>query len=289
MSSADAARPLPYRRVRHGSVLPEARRDLPDECAVALSFNGTTQAVMMATPQDLAEFGVGFALSEGIALARADIESIEVVQLANGFDVQMRLAEPRHQALTSRRRTALGPVGCGLCGIESIADALPALPPLATANWQLPADDIAGAIAALGQGQALRQQVGAVHGAGFWQPGRGLRSIREDVGRHNALDKLIGAVGATGEDLASGAIVITSRVSVDLVQKSVRAGTPMLIAVSTPTALAVDVASAAGLTLIALARQDSFEIYSRPDRVATSAVAHAVSDPQRSDTAGPTP
>ncbi|WP_244598281.1 formate dehydrogenase accessory sulfurtransferase FdhD [Pseudohoeflea suaedae] len=241
-------------------------RKLPEESPVALTFNGVTEAVMMATPCDLADFGIGFALSEGIIRSAREVSSLEVVCLDGGHDVQMSIPTERQQALTARRRKAMGPVGCGLCGIESIEAALRDLPELA-AGLRIDSADIAAAVDALGRNQPLRAETGAMHGAGLFVPGKGLLRAREDVGRHNALDKLIGACARDGIGPASGALVISSRVSVDLIQKAVAAGSEILIAVSTPTELAVSTAERTGLTLVALVRGEDYRIFSRPERI----------------------
>ncbi|PWW03875.1 FdhD protein [Hoeflea marina] len=259
-----------------GGVRASGERTLPEEAPVALSFGGTTQAVMMATPDDLLDFGYGFALTEAIAGSGADIEAIEIVEAGEGYDVQMQLADSRQAALAARRRRMAGPVGCGLCGIESIDEALRQLPERSALEAQFTAGDIRAALGSLGAGQKLRAETGAVHAAGFYRPGEGMVMVREDVGRHNALDKLIGGLARAGQNTAGGAIVITSRVSVDMVQKTVIAGSPVLIAVSTPTALSVRTAEAAGLTLIAIARGEDFEIFTRPDRITSGRTTHGV-------------
>jgi len=245
-------------------------RLLPQESPVALSFNGTTEAVMMATPEDLDDFGVGFALTEGIVESIQDITGLNVVALDDGFDVQMHLAPARESILKQRRRTASGPVGCGLCGIESIEAALRELPQLIGKGFAISPEQISEAVGALSNNQPLRNRVGAIHGAGYWHGRRGLVAVREDVGRHNALDKLVGALAQENVELGEGALVISSRVSVDMVQKAVLAGAPMLIAVSAPTDLAVKTAASAGLTLVALARGDTFEVFCHPKRVSDS-------------------
>lgn len=236
-------------------------RALPEEVPVALVYNGTTQAVMMATPSDLKDFGRGFTRTEGLGA----VESIEVVHHANGIEVQIWLPEDRADELAQRRRAMTGPVGCGLCGIDSLDQAVRDVPRV-SADVSLTADQIAVAMAALRAGQALHDQTRAVHGAGFYEPDQGLSAIREDVGRHNALDKLIGAV----PDCARGAVVLTSRVSVDMVQKIAHSGASVILAVSAPTTLAVQTAEAANITLVALARDDTFEIYTHPNRIQTA-------------------
>lgn len=260
--------------VRAGVSTP-GHRALPEEVPVALSFGGTTQAVMMATPADLHDFGVGFALSEAIIRSPSDIVSLEIIEVDQGFDVQMQLADDIQSAFASRRRKMAGPVGCGLCGIESIEEALRALPDREDVTIEFSAEDVREAVRSLSMHQKLRAETGAVHAAGFYQPGEGIACVREDVGRHNALDKLIGAMAGSGFRAAEGAIIITSRVSVDMVQKAVIAGAGLLIAVSAPTALAVRTAEAAGLTLVGIARGADFEIFTRTSRI-TQGVASDV-------------
>ncbi len=255
-----AHRPI-SRKVYAGGLMTTGPRDLPDEVAVALSFNGTTQAVMMASPSDLTDFARGFAISEGIA-ALDEIESITVVDTDRGIDVQTWLAPAAEARLAARRRVMAGPVGCGLCGIDSIEQALRDVPRV-TADLRLTPAQICDAVAALPQHQRLHDATRAVHAAAFWQPGRGIVAAREDVGRHNALDKLIGATFPVGP----GAVVMTSRVSTDLVQKVAMLGAPVLIAVSAPTAEAVALADRAGITLVALARADRFEVFTHSHRI----------------------
>lgn len=256
-------RSLPRSAFGQGLVL-HGLRDLPEEVAVALSFNGSTQAVMMATPADLEDFAVGFALTEGLA-APSEIEEIHVEPLANGIDIQIRVTPAAEARLSARRRHMAGPVGCGLCGIDSIDAALRA-PSSVQADLRLTPAQVEQAVAALPGHQALHDTTRAAHCAAFWTPAAGILAAREDVGRHNALDKLAGAL-VRADTPREGAVVLTSRVSIDMVQKVAALGAPVLIAVSAPTAAAVDMAEAAGLTLIALARPDRFEVFARPERV----------------------
>ena len=263
------ASPTPRLR-QQGAMRAGGTRVLPEEVAVALTFNGGTQAVMMASPADLEDFGIGFAITERIVAEAGEIEAIEIVDLDEGVDVQMRLSGERGEALAARRRRMAGPVGCGLCGIESIGEALRDLPTLGTVATVMTPTDIRASVAELERRQPLREATRAVHAAGFYVPGRGIVAVREDVGRHNALDKLTGALARAGETVSAGAFVITSRVSVDMVQKAAIAGAPVLIAVSAPTTLAARAAEAAGLTLVALARGEDFEIFSRADRISAA-------------------
>ncbi|CAH1687497.1 Sulfur carrier protein FdhD [Hyphomicrobiales bacterium] len=243
-----------------------ARREVAEETAVALTYGGSTQAVMMASPCDLEDFAVGFSLTEGIVTSAAEIEHIDIVETELGLDIQMRLASPRSAAFVSRRRAMAGPVGCGLCGIESLAEAMRPLPAVAPDGRRVKADVIANALRRLPKAQVLNRATRAVHGAAFATPA-GFFAMREDVGRHNALDKLVGALARSGVDPAAGFIMVTSRLSVEMVQKAAIFGTPVLVAVSAPTALAARSAEAAGMTLVAVAREDGFEVVTRPDRI----------------------
>lgn len=258
-------RPLP-RTLVSGSTFEPGARVLPEEVAVALSYNGSTQAVMMSTPADLTDFAYGFTLTEGIA--RPDeIESVEAVETDLGIDLQIWLKGEAGERLAQRRRTMAGPVGCGLCGIDSLSEAVRRAQPIGPTDFALHASQVRSAIASLPQHQPLHDATRAAHAAAFWTPVRGIVALREDVGRHNALDKLAGGLVRGNVDRGQGALIITSRVSIDMVQKAAAIGSPILIAVSAPTATAVEQANAAGITLIALARADHFEVFSRPDRI----------------------
>ncbi|MBE3636648.1 formate dehydrogenase accessory sulfurtransferase FdhD [Mangrovicoccus algicola] len=253
---------------RRGGTRADISRSLPEETPVAITFDGATQAVMMATPADIEDFALGFALSEGILGGPQDIAGFEVVEHGAGIEARFWLAADRSAEVKARRRAMLGPVGCGLCGIDSLDQALRPLPVLRDPAWQVTAAEVAGATEALRRHQPLHDQTRAVHAAGFLEPGRGITCAREDVGRHNALDKLIGALVRQGTDPAAGAVVLTSRVSVEMVQKTVMAGSPVLIAVSAPTATALGLAREAGLSVAAFARGDGYDIYSHPGRIA---------------------
>jgi len=243
-------------------------RALPEEVPVAITFNGTTLAVMMATPGDLADFAYGFALTEGAISALGEVESFEIVEQPGGIEARFWLAEAPAEALAQRRRKMAGPVGCGLCGIDSLDQAVRDLPRVAS-GLTLSCAEIAAAPEALKIHQPLHDRTRAVHAAGFLKPGVGIVVAREDVGRHNALDKLIGALLRAGEDPAEGAAVLTSRVSVEMVQKAAIAGCPAIIAASAPTALARAQAEDAGITLAAFVRDGRFDLYSHPERVQT--------------------
>ena len=258
-----AARPLP--RLFYGDHFESGERLLARERAVALSFNGTTQAVMMATPQDLVDFAYGFALTEAIARPE-EIEEVTVVEGARGIDVQSWLVPEAEARLAARRRSMAGPVGCGLCGIDSIDQALRDLPPVKR-DFQMSPAEVMAAIAALPRQQPLQDLTRASHCAGFWAGD--LQATREDVGRHNALDKLAGHL--IRQAATAGAIVLTSRVSIDMVQKVAALDMPILIAVSAPTADAVALADQLNITLVALARPERFELFTHPQRITGAA------------------
>lgn len=244
-------------------------RTLPEETAIALSYGGTTHAVMMATPADLEDFALGFSLTEGIISSPAEIDSLHIQNLDIGFDIQIRLKDTANHRFEARRRRLAGPVGCGLCGIESIDEAMRTVPRV-TASAQLSHQNIVESVQLLSEKQAFHHATGAVHAAGFYQPGSGIIASREDVGRHNALDKLAGALAQFNVSTDQSAIVITSRVSVEMVQKAAAIGAPVIIAVSAPTALAVRTADAAGITLVALVRNEEYDIFTHRERIGAS-------------------
>lgn len=242
-------------------------RALPEETAVALVYNGTTQAVMMATPHNLRAFAVGFSLSEEIVTRSEEIESLEVVKRDNGIELRMWLSSHRAEVLHHRRRVMAGPVGCGLCGLDSLKQALRPVTPVTSEGPILTACEVDQAMHALASRQPLHDRTHAVHAAGFYRSGDGMLEVYEDVGRHNALDKLIGALALKDRDASGGAIVLTSRISIDMVQKCAIAKAAVVIAVSAPTAQAVKMAEDAGMTLAARARGQGFEIFSHAHRI----------------------
>ena len=241
-------------------------RTLPEEVAVAMVFDGSSAAVMMATPADVQDLALGFALSEGIVTAPDQLDGFELAEHPNGLEARFWLREDRADALAERRRFMAGPVGCGLCGIDSLDAAARDLPPVGDGP-RFTRAEVARATDMLRDQQPLHDQTRATHAAGFLLPGAGIVLVREDVGRHNALDKLIGALARQGIDPATGAVVMTSRLSVELVQKCAIAGISTLIAVSAPTAHALRLAQGAGMTLAAFARGGAFDLYSHPHRV----------------------
>ncbi|MGA3307932.1 MAG: formate dehydrogenase accessory sulfurtransferase FdhD [Xanthobacteraceae bacterium] len=244
----------------------DGKRIIPEETAVAFTYDGGTYAVMMATPQNLEDFALGFSVTEGLVCSPADIRHLDIIELDAGIELRMWLTEPHAAALSERRRHLAGPTGCGLCGIESLDEAV--RPPARVRDGDIftPAE-IMRALDALAPRQELNRLTRAVHAAAFWQPGTGLLAVREDVGRHNALDKLAGALTRDRVPGHTGLVLLTSRVSVEMVQKTAAIGAPLIVAVSAPTALAVRTAEAAGITLVAVARGDGFEIFTHPQRI----------------------
>ena len=246
-------------------------RSVPEETAIALTYNGGTYAVMMATPQDLQDFAVGFSLSEGIINSPADIELIDIEVFDDGIEVQMWLNRSKADRLRERRRQIAGPTGCGLCGIESIAEAMRPAASIAHGR-QFSPEQIMVAMQSLPARQRLNIETRAVHAAAFWNTMSGIVALREDVGRHNALDKLSDSLARASIATSEGIILLTSRVSVEMVQKSAAIGVPVMVSVSAPTALAVRMADAAGITLAAIARADGFEVFTHARRISPAAV-----------------
>lgn len=251
-----------------------ADRIVPEETPIALSYAGTTHAVMMASPADFEDFALGFSLTEGIISSPNEIEAIEVEDHGAGIDIQIRLKDVANTRFAARRRRLAGPVGCGLCGIESIEEAMRSVDAVGAAGLSLGPDDISRSVRLLSKVQPLHAETGAVHAAGFYMPGKGIVAAREDVGRHNALDKLAGALAKAGIEGAGGAVVVTSRVSVEMVQKTAAIGAPFIIAVSAPTALAIRTAEAAGMALVALVRGEEFDVFTHPERISDEASRH---------------
>ncbi len=256
------------RLARRASGTRAAARTLPEETPVALSYAGTTHAVMMASPADLEDFAIGFSLTEGIITSSEEIDQIGIEPAGEGIDIQIRLKDAASGLFEARRRRLAGPVGCGLCGIESIDEAMRAVADVRGATVSFSEANVAEAVRLLSDSQPMHGATGAVHAAGFYVPGRGIIAAREDVGRHNALDKLAGALARTGVTGSTGAVVITSRVSVEMVQKAAAMGSAAIFAVSAPTALAVRTAEQAGMMLVALVRGDEFDVFTHPERLA---------------------
>ena len=255
---------VPRQAWRNGSAS-TGERTLAEEVPVAFSYDGVAHAVLMATPNDLEDFAVGFSYTEGIVTAPAEIAELDVVGVTDGIVLQIWLTGDRSDVLAARRRRFLGPAGCGMCGLESLAEANRAIP-MASGELKVSRKQIAAAVGALPTRQQLNMQTRAVHAAAFWRPDHDL-VLREDVGRHNALDKLAGALLRAAEPAALGVIVLSSRISIELVQKAGMIGATVIVGVSAPTGLAVRTAEAIGLTLVGVAREDGFEVFTHPERI----------------------
>jgi FdhD protein len=221
---------------------------------------------MMATPSDVEDFAVGFSLTEGIVSRASDIAGLEILVEDLGIEARMWLKDGAGQRLRSRRRAQVGPTGCGLCGIESLAEAI-APADRVWASLSPSPEEIAQAIAALSAGQRLNFETRAVHGAAFWTRSEGIVARREDVGQRNALDKLVGVLAQVGWNGVGGMILLTSRVSVELVQKTAGLGAPVIVAVSGSAALDVRVVNSAGIALIGCSHGQEFEVFPHPEHI----------------------
>ena len=238
-----------------GTSRPVERTWVP-EVPVALEFNGLAYAVMMATPADLPDFALGFALTEGLAQSPADVADLDVAEVEKGWIVRAQLSGLGIDKLTERVRTRVAESSCGLCGIENLEAVARPLPPVA-AHIAIQPQAIFSALGQLRDHQPLSRATGAAHAAAYADSGGRIVCVREDVGRHNAMDKLVGAMAGKGLPMQGGFILSTARCSYEIVEKAVRAGATSLVTISLPTSMAVARATAAGLSLWCLARDDS--------------------------------
>lgn len=251
----------------------EEVRAIPEETPIAFTYNGSSYAVMMATPANLEDFAIGFSLTEKIINHPSDIERLEVLEMPLGIEVRVWLADELAQKLQRRRRYMAGPTGCGLCGLEDLEQAIRPLPRVMTSKVFDP-DDIICAVNSMPPHQSLNRETRAVHAAAFWNSEKGLLVLCEDVGRHNALDKLCGSLAQSKISGQDGIIVLTSRVSVEMIQKAAIIAAPIVVAISAPTALAVRTAEEAGITIVAIARSDGFEVFTHRERLQGKAACH---------------
>ncbi len=237
-----------------------------EEVPVSLEYNGIAHAVMLATPLDLEDLAIGFSLTEGVVADRREILDIVVTEWPHGIRLAIEITARRHFALKERRRSLAGRTGCGLCGIESLDHVVRAVAPVA-AGSPLRAARLAGALAAMEDAQPLRAISGATHAAAWMTPDGQLIWLREDVGRHNALDKMIGAMTQIGVDPGSGAALLTSRASFEMVQKAAAAGIAIVVAISAPTGLAIRRARELNVTLVGFARAGRHVAYTHAWRL----------------------
>ena len=252
------------RTVWNAGELIEGNDAVATETPVAMVYNGISHVVMMATPMDLHDFALGFSLSEGILTSPKQLLDCEELVTDNGIELALSITAEPFAALKERRRNLVGRTGCGLCGAESLAQAI-TTPNNISAQLTMSHEALQQAIAALGGVQRLQQQTGAVHGAAWCNTAGEILLVREDVGRHNALDKLLGAISQQPSD--EGFVLVTSRASYEMVAKTASANIPLLAAVSAPTSLAVELAETAGLTLVGFSRADRHVVYAHGQRI----------------------
>ncbi|MEO8451480.1 MAG: formate dehydrogenase accessory sulfurtransferase FdhD [Gemmatimonadota bacterium] len=244
----------------------ERTERIVEETPVALIYNGIPHVVMMATPSDLEDFALGFSITEELIRSPGDLERIEIVRYSQGIEIQTTVPPECETVIASRARRLTGRTGCGICGADSLAAVLKTVHRVPAGRLIAP-EAIEAALAGLKALQSLNEAAGAVHAAGWATSAGVIELAREDVGRHNALDKLVGAVLKRGIDPADGFVVVTSRASFEMVQKTAALGAPLLAAISGPTGLAVRVAEQSGLTLVGFARGDRLTVYTHPDRI----------------------
>lgn len=237
-----------------------------EEVPIAMVYNGISHAVMLATPTGLKQFGLGFALSEGILQDRSELYDIEIVQQANGIELQMTISAERFAALKQKRRSLAGRTGCGLCGTESLQQVFRPFKPLQS-DFRLQRQAMHAALDRLANLQPLQTVTGATHAAAWALPDGTIAHIEEDIGRHNALDKLIGTLSLESVAVDQGFVIVTSRASYEMAQKAATAGIQLLAAVSAPTALAINIAEQARLTLVGFARRASHVVYTHSFRL----------------------
>jgi formate dehydrogenase accessory protein FdhD len=256
---------LTVRRWRDGKTetVPD---EIAEEAAVAFSYNGVAHVVMLATPADLEDLAIGFTLSEAVVERGDEIRSVDVVTLPDALEVRINIAAGRFSELLTRRRNLAARSGCGLCGSETVEQAI-RQPQAIVRGVTVSIGDLHAALVDLRDRQPINARTGSVHAAAWVVPGSGIQIVREDVGRHNALDKVIGALVRSRADLTTGYLIVTSRASYEMVQKAAVVGVSFLAAVSAPTALAVRLAERSGLTLVGFARERQHVVYAHGERL----------------------
>lgn len=264
---------VPVRNWRRGETPGGPTEDrIAAEVPVALTYNRVSHVVMMATPQDLEDFALGFSMTEGLIGSPSDLLGIRVIPRPGGLELAMTIGEDWFDRLATQRRNMAGRTGCGLCGAENIEQAL-RYPQAVGRTLELPHAALQRAIAALERHQPLQADTGATHGAAWCDAAGRILQLREDVGRHNALDKLIGCLYRAGLRPADGFALVSSRASYEMVYKAAAAGIELLAAVSAPTTLAVEFAQRCGVTLVGFARPGRHNVYTYPERIAEPATA----------------
>ncbi|WP_345782596.1 formate dehydrogenase accessory sulfurtransferase FdhD [Dokdonella sp.] len=272
MSGASASVELPpgaaSREVerRRDGIGGRVRDAIAEEVPIALLYNDRPHVVMMATPHDLEDFALGFSLSEGILVEAGELEAVDAQALLEGIELRLRVPPGRADALEERRRNLTGRTSCGLCGAQALEDAVRQPAPV-RGGPQIDDAVLRRALAQLHERQPLNLATGATHAAAWARADGTLALVREDVGRHNALDKLVGALVRAGEEVERGFLVVTSRASYEMVQKAATAGIALVAAISAPTALAIQLAETTGVTLIGFARRESHVVYTHPRRI----------------------
>ncbi len=246
-----------------------ARDRVAEEVPLALIYNGMPHVVMMASPADLEDFALGFSLSEGVIQTPAELRAVETDVVGDGIAVYMDIDQKRALALENQRRNLAGRTGCGLCGAETIEQAV-RHPAAVSSGVRIAPEVLQSALAQLAARQELNAKTGAVHAAAWATPAGELVAVREDVGRHNALDKMIGALAREGRSFEQGFALITSRASFEMAQKAATVGITLLAAISAPTGLAIRLAEETGLTLIGFARGRQCNVYTNPQRLTSA-------------------
>jgi FdhD protein len=247
-------------------VVSDAAETIAEETPVAVVYNGIPHVVMMATPQDLEDFALGFSLTEELIISADQLQRVECVRYGQGIEVQATVSADREEVIAARTRRLTGRTGCGICGADSVTAVLKTLHPIPPGP-PLPQSAVQRALEQVASHQTLNAASGAIHAAAWAGSDGTIRLVREDVGRHNALDKLIGALVKQGTDPRSGFVVVTSRASFEMVQKTTVLGAPLMAAISGPTGLAVRVAQQSGLTLVGFARGTRHTVYTHPERL----------------------
>jgi FdhD protein len=240
---------------------------IAEEVPVSLLYNGQPHVVMLMTPANIEDFALGFSITEGIIQDPAELLSVHVYNRSNGIEARIKISEARFASLADKGRNLTGRTGCGLCGATTLQQAVRDTK-IVRGDLQLTSGELFAALNEIRQQQTLNQLTGAVHAAAWILPGQGIQYLREDVGRHNALDKLIGLLLRLNKSPASGFLLMTSRASYELVQKAASVGITLLAAMSAPTGLAIRLAEEAGMTLVGFARDDQHVVYSHPERLA---------------------